>query len=318
MTVAQSSILPAGIYTPITTFFKNDDDYTLDLEAQVQHTQFLYNNGISGLVVAGSMGETPHLSQKERHDLVAALRKGVPDKSFKLIAGAPPMGSIDEAVAESESASDAGADFIILLIPGYFGSSLISQEGIIDYFSRVADKSALPVIIYNYPGTTNNVSITYDTYKKLSTHPNIVAVKLTHFNLDLYTLLGKDHELCETNNFRPFTGLGQVLLPAMSVGIYGAIDGMSALFPKVMVKLYTLIREEKYKEASELQYLVTRADMMIMELNVVGVKHALKQFYNFGECLTGRPPLSKSVDLEAYAKHEANLKVLDKLEKSLK
>ncbi|ABN65617.2 Dihydrodipicolinate synthase [Scheffersomyces stipitis CBS 6054] len=317
MTILPASVLPEGIYTPITTFFKNDADYTLDLESQVEHAKFLYDRGISGLVVAGSMGETPHLSRQERSALVSSLRMAIPDENFKIIAGAPPIGNIEEAIEEIDSARDAGADFMILLVPGYFGPKLISQEGIVDYFLKVADKSSLPIVIYNYPGTSNNVTITLDSFKKLSVHEKIVAVKLTHFNLDLYTMLGRDSELCQTNNFRPFTGLGQVLIPALSVGIYGAIDGMSALFPKVMVKLLTLFKEGKLKESSELQYLVTKADMMIMELNVVGVKHALKQFYGFGESLTGRPPLSKEVDLNAYSKYQADLNTLDKIEKSL-
>lgn len=317
MTITQSSIIPRGIYTPITTFFKDDENQTLDLASQVAHAKFLYDNGITGLVVAGSMGEAPHLSMQDRHDLVAALRKGVPDKKFKLIAGAPPMGSIEDSVAESHSALKAGADFLIMLIPAYFGPSLISQEGIIDYFTKVADKSALPVMIYNYPGTSNNVTITLESYKKLSTHPNIVGVKLTHFNLDLYTLLGKDYHMCETENFRPFTGLGQILVPALSVGIYGAIDGLSALFPKIMVKLYTLVQENKWKEASELQYLVTKTDRMIMELNVVGVKHALKEIHGLGESVIGRPPLSKPVDLQAYQKYAKDIQVLVEVEKSL-
>lgn len=317
MTIAQSAIIPRGIYTPITTFFKDDENQTLDLESQVAHAKFLYDNGITGLVVSGSMGEASHLSIQDRHDLVAALRKGVPDKNFKLIAGAPPMGSIEDSIAESQSALKAGADFLILLIPAYFGPSLISQEGIIDYFTRVADKSALPIMIYNYPGTSNNVTISLESYKKLSTHPNIVGVKLTHFNLDLYTLLGKDYHMCETENFRPFTGLGQILVPALSVGMYGAIDGLSALFPKIMVKLYTLVQENKWKEASELQYLVTKADRMIMELNVVGVKHALKELHGLGQSVIGRPPLSKPVDLQAYLKYAKDIQTLAEVERSL-
>lgn len=313
----QDQIIQGGIYTPIPTFFKLDSKYTLDLETQVSHAQFLYKNGIRGLVVCGSMGECVHLTVKERHEVVAAIRKAIPDENFKLIAGAPPMGSIQEAIKESDLAATAGANFIILLVPGYFGPKLISQQGILDYFTQVADQSALPVMVYNYPGTCNNVTITIDTYEKLAQHPNIVGTKLTHFNLDLYTLLGKNTTICKTNNFRPFTGLGQVLVPALSVGIYGAIDGLSALFPKVMVKLYNLCKEGKSTEASDLQYLVTKADMMILELNVVGIKYAIKQVHNFGDNLTGRPPLSRSIDMDVYKKFQPDIETLAKIENSL-
>lgn len=313
----QDSTIPSGVYTPITTFFKLDDDYSLDLESQIEHAKFLYKNGINGLVVCGSMGEAFHLTSEERVTMVSALREAIPDKDFKIIAGAPPIGSVEQSVSECKAFYKAGADFVILLVPGFFGPNLITQEGIVQYFTRVADKSPLPVIIYNYPGVCNNITVSVDSFKELSKHENIAGVKLTHFNLDLYALLGQDKTICETNNFRPFTGLGQILVPALSVGIYGTIDGMSAVFPKTMLQLYKLFRDGKIKEASELQYLVTKADAMIMELNVVGVKHALKQIHGFGKSIYARPPLSREVDLKAYQKFEADLKALEKVEASL-
>lgn len=310
MTVSQN-IIPDGVYTPITTFFHND--YSLDLETQVQHAKNLYQGGITGLVVAGSMGEGGHMTKKERFELVKALKQGVPE--LTLIAGAPAMGSIAEAIEETESHKAAGADFLILLPPAYFGPHLTSQEGLIEYFTAVADKSALPIMIYNYPGNCNNVTFTIDTFKVLAKHQNIAGVKLTHFNLDLYTLLGKDVTLYN-QGFRVFTGLGQVLVPALSVGLSGTIDGLSGIFPKTMVKLYTLFREGNIKEASDLQFLVTTADQMLADLNLVGAKVAIQKYQGLGELLTGRPPLSKGVG-KGYAKYEEYLDAIDTIEKGL-
>lgn len=314
MTVPAKMVIPKGIYTPIITFFNEDD--SLDLDTQIEHAKFLYGRGINGLVVAGSMGESAHLSREERNKLVSGIRLAIPDENFKIIAGAPPMGNIEETLIESRLAAESGADFIILLVPGYFGPNLISQQGIVDYFTKVANNSALPVIIYNYPGTCNAVTISIDSYHKLASVPNIVGVKLTHFNLDQYALLGKNVAICEEDNFRPFTGLGQVLIPSLSVGIYGAIDGLSAIFPKVMVKLFNLFHEGNLAEASQLQYLVTKADMMIMKLNVVGVKHALKEIHGFGSSTHARPPLG-SLDVKEYEEFIEDLNVLQKLENSI-
>lgn len=311
-----SSVVPSGIYSPVTTFFKDDGEFSLDLDSQIKHAQHLYKSGIKGLVLPGSMGESPNLSKKERHQLVAAIRKAIPDPNFKLIAGAPPLGSIAEAIEESYGAKEAGADFIILLVPGYFGPGLSTQQGIVDYFTRVADKSALPIVLYNYPGTCNNVSISAESYDVLGVHPNIVGAKLTHLYFDLYAILGQNPQF-KKNNFKVFTGMGQVLVPAVAVGITGAIDAMSAIFPKVMVKLFDLIQEGKIEEANELQAKVARADLMIPELNINGTKHAVKQFLGFGEHFTGRPPLSKPLDLKAYAKYEQDLKVLAEIEATL-
>lgn len=315
MTVAESSILPRGIYSPIPTYFKNDGKFSLDTETQVKHASMLYKSGINGLVVSGSMGEATNISSAERNSALKSLRKAIPDRNFKLIAGMPPS-SIAEVIKESEESKKSGADFIIVLVPGYFGTSLISQQGIIDYFLNIADYSALPIVIYNYPGSSNNVNITIDTFEVLSKHENIVAVKLTHFNLDIYTLLG-NNKAYETNNFRPFTGLGQVLIPSLAVGMFGAIDGLSGIFPKSMLKLMKLYEDGEKEKALQLQYIITKVDLMISELNVVGVKQLLKEVYGFGEIVSGRPPLSKPVDLKSFKKYETDIKKLAEIEKSL-
>lgn len=314
MTVA-SEVVPAGIYTPVTTFYQQDDHY-LDLESQVKHAKFLYERKIQGLVVCGSMGEAAHLTRKERHDVVAALRGAVSDPEFKIIAGAPSMANIEEVVEESVSAKQAGADFFIVLVPGFFGPHLTSQAGIVDYFTRVADKSALPILIYNYPGTSNMVTITADSYRKLAAHPKIVGAKFTHCNVDEYTLVAQDPKIKSTN-FRLFTGLGQVLLPALTVGFYGAIDGLSALFPKSLVQLFNLYQKGELQEAAKLQLLINRCEKLVGELNINGVKYALKEFYGFGTGITARPPLNHYFTVEAYNKFQGDLKALKEVEDSL-
>lgn len=314
MTVS-NDIVPAGIYTPVTTFFQKDDQF-LDLESQVKHAKFLYELKIQGLLVCGSMGEAAHLTRKERHDVVAAVRNAISDSEFKIIAGAPSMANVSEIVEESKSAKDAGADFFIVLVPGFFGPNLTSQAGIVDYFTRVADKSALPVLIYNYPGTSNMVSITAESYKKLAAHPKIVGAKFTHCNIDEYTLVAQDPKI-RTQNFRLFTGLGQVLLPALTVGFYGAIDGLSAVFPKSLVHLQTLYNRGELQEAAKLQLLVNRAEKLVGELNINGVKYALKELYGFGTGLTARPPLNHYFTVEAYNKFQGDLKALKEVEDSL-
>lgn len=306
--------VPSGIYTPIPTFFTKSKN-SVDYDTMEKHVQMLSACKINGVVVSGSMGEGTNLTLKERAKSVEVARNAVADKSFKIIAGAG-LGSVEDIVEESVLAAAKGADFIMALVPGYFGPNLVTQEGIIAYFEGVADKSALPLIIYNYPNTCNNVTLTYSTFRKLAEHPNIVGVKLTHYNFDMYTLLGHD-PFFEANNFKSFTGLGQVLGPALSVSIFGAIDGLSGIFPKTMVKLYNLYIEGKVKEAAELQWLVTKVDLMITELNVLGVKYALHDIYGLGEKLEGRPPLSKPVNLQAYESYAADIEKLKQYEESI-
>lgn len=314
MTIRSAPSVPEGIYTPIPTFYKSQK-FAVDFETTVKHAQMLHKAGITGLVVSGSMGESTNLTLQERCNSLKSIRDAIPDPNFKLIAGVPPS-NVADVIAESQLAADNGADFLIVLVPGYFGPNLVNQQGIVDYFQYVASGSALPIIIYNYPNTCNNVNINIETFATLSQHPNIVGVKLTHYNFDMYTLLGYDSSF-EANNFRSFTGLGQVLVPSLSVNLFGTIDGLSGIFPKSMVKLYQLYRAGQYEEAATLQFLVTRVDLMITELNMLGVKHALNQIYGFGECHSGRPPLSKAVNLTAYNKYAEDIKRLLDYEQKL-
>lgn len=311
---SNSKEVPSGIYTPIPTFFTNTKN-AVDYETLEKHVQMLAGLKITGVVVSGSMGEGTNLTLKERVKSVEVARNAVPDKNFKIIAGAG-LGSVEDIIVESELVAAQGADFIMALVPGYFGPNLVTQEGIIAYFEAVADKVAVPLIIYNYPNTCNNVTLTFDTFKKLAEHPNIVGVKLTHYNFDMYTLLGHD-PFFEANNFKSFTGLGQVLGPALSVSLFGAIDGLSGIFPKTMVKLYELYTQSKLEEAAKLQWLVTKVDLMITHLNVLGVKYALHDIYGLGEKLEGRPPLSKPVDLTAYKLYAADVQKLKEYEDSI-
>lgn len=314
MTFNNSSVIPKGIFTPMPTYFKSNDSFDLDLETQLRHAKMLYEAGINGLVLSGSMGEATNMTSQERCTVLKTIREAIIDPNFKIIAGIPPT-SYKDVIEESKLAADSGADFIIVLTPGYFGTNLVNQRGLVEYFKLVADGSSLPLIIYNYPGVANGVDFDVDTFEELSLHPFIVGVKLTHFNLDKYTLLGKNSVL-EKNNFLPFTGLGQVLVPALSVNIVGAIDGLSGIFPKTMLKLLRLYEEKKIDQAADLQYLVTRVNMMVSEFNVYGVKYALKQIYGFGNGVT-RPPLNIKINVPQYEKYRKYIDELVEYEASL-
>lgn len=312
---ANANVFGDGIYTPVTTFFK--DNYELDLDSQVRHAKHLYANGISGLLLSGSIGESIHLSPEERVELVSAVREAIPDKKFTIVSGMP-YTNISDALKEIELVRQAGGDFAILHVPGFYGTKLTHQQGIIDYFHAVADKTTLPLLIYHYPGVSNGLEVAPETFDVLAKHPKIVGVKLTHFNLDNYILLTAQRDRNLEKNFKPFTGLGQILIPALSVGAFGAIDGLSGIFPKVMVRLFQLFKSGNHDEALKLQYLVTRADRMIFDLNLAGVKHVLYNLYGFGSNkVSGRPPLNNLIDDDTWAKYDLDFKKLAAIESKL-
>ncbi|AOA64552.1 Putative dihydrodipicolinate synthetase [Komagataella phaffii CBS 7435] len=306
-------VLSGGVYSPLPTFFKNDAKKSLDLEAQVAHARHLYDSGIKGILVGGSIGEAIHLTEEERLTLIRTLHKAVPE--FTIIAGVIGY-CIEDIIRQISVSKENGASYSVILVPGYYGPSLVSQKGIISWFNSIADKAELPIILYNYPGVQNGIQLTFDSYKELSRHEKIVGCKLTHYDFTLYTLVGKSTELRD-NNFSPFAGVGQVLVPALSVGIEGVIDGLSTVFPKSMIHLFNLYQEGKTEEASKLQELVTAVNEMTAVLNLLGIKYAIKHRFGLGESLVGRPPLDQEIDITVWDKHYEDFKKLEALEESL-
>lgn len=185
---------PQGIYVPVPTFFAkegtaayNENPITppLDLQTQTEHSLFLVRGGVQGLVILGSTGEAIFIRRKERIELIASQRKALDEAGYKdrpIIAGTAGQ-QIDDTLELIQESKEAGAEYAMVLSPGYFAPST-SQHGIQKWFETVADRSALPVMIYHFPGVTNNLYIAPSTFEKLAAHPNIVGTKLSHGVID--------------------------------------------------------------------------------------------------------------------------------------
>jgi 2-keto-3-deoxy-L-rhamnonate aldolase len=149
---------PAGVYVPVPTFFvsKTAANYNpiaapLDLATQAAHSIHLAKSGIRGLVVLGSTGEAVHISNKERFELLSHVKKeleGAGFKDYPIIAGTASQ-NIEEVVDQLKSAGEAGSQWGMVLVPGYFAGAS-TQDGIIQWFKTVADQSPIPILMYDY------------------------------------------------------------------------------------------------------------------------------------------------------------------------
>ncbi|KAG7822528.1 hypothetical protein KL942_004359 [Ogataea angusta] len=307
--------LKDGIYSPVPTFFKTDAAQSLDTATQQEHARLLYHSGISGILVGGSTGEAVHLPLEERAAIVKSVRDAVPNSSFKILAGG--VGScVPELCHQAAVYKENGADMMIVLVPGYYGPAITTQSGLEAWFHDLADNSPLPIVVYNYPGVQNGIDLTGETFTRIGMHKNIVGCKLTNFNFPLYTMLGQNERL-KASDFTPLSGVGQVLVPSLSVNVNGAIDGFSNVFPKCLVRIMELYKSHRYKEALELQDMIARINELTAATNLVGLKYALKYKYGLGETEVGRPPLNHSMDMDAWKKHLPLFEQLSKIEDSL-
>jgi 4-hydroxy-tetrahydrodipicolinate synthase len=158
-----------SVITAMVTPFR--DDYALDFEGAQSLAAWLLDNGTDALVVAGSTGEAPTLTHQEKRDLFRAVVE-VAKGNGKVICG---TGTYDtaETVELTRDAEQAGADAVLVVTPYY---NRPPQSGLIAHFTKVADSTRLPIILYNIPSRTACL-IETDTLLRLAEVENIVAVK---------------------------------------------------------------------------------------------------------------------------------------------
>ncbi|KAI0636986.1 dihydrodipicolinate synthetase [Trametes polyzona] len=291
--------LQPGIYAPIPTFFAPDTE-DLDLTSFSSHVVRLAKAGVRPLL-SGSMGEAHHLSHAERVALIKAARQALDNAGYTsvpIIAGTG-AGSTRETIQLSIEAAEAGADYSIVIISGYFAGALAgNRQALKAFWTEVAEKSPIPVIIYNYPGAAGGIDLDSDLISELATEsPNIAGVKLTCGNVGKLTRIAatvSDPSFAtlhpRKNPHAPFLVLGgftDFILPSSFVEGHGAITGLANVAPYATAKLFELSEKSKkdvtlLPEAQRLQGIIARADFTIAKASISGTKFLLEKLYGYG------------------------------------
>lgn len=146
----QKSAIPAGVWCPVVSLYKNTPRQELDLEASRKYFAHLIRGGVNGLVLQGSTAEAALLSPEERRDLIKTARQAAADvgaPNFPLAAGISGQ-STNETLRLVDDAAEAGADFGLLLPPSYWPKA-VTNDAIVEFYLEVADHSRIPIIAYN-------------------------------------------------------------------------------------------------------------------------------------------------------------------------
>lgn len=200
------------ILTAMVTPF--DASGEIDWNATRNLINYLIANGTDGLVVSGTTGESPTLSEQEKLDLFRFAVKVV-DGRVPVIAGTGSYNTRDSIIL-TKQAENAGVDGIMLVTPYY---NKPSQEGMYQHFKAIAKSTTLPIILYNVPGRSV-VNLSVETVIRLSAIHNIVAIKEAGGNLDaMAEMLEKTSE-----GFSLYSGDDGLTLPVLSIGGTGVIS----------------------------------------------------------------------------------------------
>jgi 2-keto-3-deoxy-L-rhamnonate aldolase len=203
-----------------------------------------------------------------------------------------------------EEASQAGAQWGMVLAPGYF-APLVNQEGVASWYEAIAAQSLIPIMIYHYPGISNNINIAPSAFVQLAQNKNIVGCKLSHTDLSHHSQIAGNPSL-SGQQFAVFTGLGQQLLSVLSVGGIGAIDGLAGIFPRVVVRLFDLYMKwdeskDDREELKRLQFEIAAGEEVIVKYGTVGVKEGVAKALEMGNGKGTRLPMFGGMPEGAWA-----------------
>ncbi|ABS67759.1 MULTISPECIES: dihydrodipicolinate synthase family protein [Xanthobacter] len=229
-----------GVFPAVTTQFR--DDYSLDIDATAKVMEGLIRDGVSGMIVCGTVGENCSLTTAEKIQVMEA-GKAVAAGRVPVICGIAEFTS-EFAIATAKEAAKVGVDGIMLM-PALVYSSKPHETAA--HFRTVSKATDLPVMIYNNPPVYKN-DVTPDVVASLVDCETIVCFKEssgdTRRFIDLRNKVG--------DRFIMFAGLDDVVVESIAMGAQGWVSGMSNAFPREGETLFRLARAGRYAEAMKL------------------------------------------------------------------
>ena len=274
-----------GIMPPITTPFERGEVAYDKLAANIARWN---KTELSGCVVTGSNGESVFLTREEKLKLFESTRKNLAPGRL-LIAGTG-SDSIKETVALSNEAAERGADYALVLTPSFYKGQM-NSAAFVRYFTEVADKIRIPLIIYNVPKFTG-VNIEADAVAKLAQHKNILGLKNSAENsahmAEIISFVPKD--------FSVLVGTASVLYPGLASGAAGGILALANIAPEECVELQRLFDAGRHGEASALQMkLIPVNKTVTSKYGVPGLKAAMDILGGVRQICKGFPSGSCSI-----------------------
>lgn len=223
--------------------------------------------GIKSVVVAGTTGESPTLSDQEKINMIRCCKEQAGQECL-IIAGTG-SNSTKHTVELSKQAADAGADALLIVSPYY---NKATADGLFAHYITVAHSVSIPIILYNVPSRTG-VDIPVSVYKRLSRIPNIVGVKEASGEISKITRI---KNAC-FNDFQVWTGNDDMTVASMALGASGVISVASNICPEQMEAMASAALNDDFETASQVQRILQPLiDLLFSETNPIPVKEAMK------------------------------------------
>lgn len=241
-----------------------NEDESVDYERLGRLVEYQLQNNADYLVVLGTTGETPTLSEEEKTEIVDFVVSKVKGR-VPIVLG---VGGNNTAaiVKRLQTESFVGIDAILSVVPYY---NKPSQEGIYQHYSAIAKASKLPIILYNVPGRTG-VNMQVETTIRLAREfDNIIAIKEACGNMDQINDIIKR----KPKEFMVLSGDDGIAYPLITMGAQGVISVIGNAFPKEFGRMIRLSLQGEYESAREIHQKFTDLfDLLFVDGNPAGVK----------------------------------------------
>ncbi len=244
-----------------------NDDRSIDFDGLRKLVEYQINNGTDFLVVQGTTGESPVLSQPEKMEVLRTVQE-VNNGRLKIVYGVGGNNTVE--VGKTLEAVPAGVDGILSVSPYY---NKPTQRGIVEHYKYIASCTDLPIILYNVPGRTAS-NVTAATSLELAQVDNIVAVKEASGDLgQIMEIIQKRPE-----GFGVLSGDDAITMPMIALGADGVISVVANAFPKRFSEMVHYSLDKNIDEARSAHYdLLKVTNLFFAEGNPGGVKVALEE-----------------------------------------
>lgn len=258
---------PAGVFVPLVTPFTSDGDLAhADLE-NLAHD--VVADGAAGIVALGTTAEPAALSVQERRDVLRICSRVCRAKGVPLIVGAGSNDTAGTVRAIAELHETANVTAALVVVPYY---TRPTEDGVVAHFRHIADRSPLPLVLYNVPYRTGR-PLGWESITALATHPRIVGIKQAVGCVDTDTALLLAQA---TESFAVLAGEDTLVWPLLASGAAGAVLATANVYTRDYVDLFDLARSEQPDRARRLAArLVEPATALMAEPNPTVIKAVL-------------------------------------------
>lgn len=285
----------SGSYVALVTPFDKNGEVNYPKTAEL--IGFHRENGTDGIVILGTTGESPTISETEAEKIILTATRHAGD--MPLIIGCA-SNNTRAAKEKAKKYEALGAKALLVLTPYY---NKANENGMIRHFTQIADSVQIPIIIYNVPSRTG-CFVSVSALEILSRHENIIGIKEASGDMSYFMKIS--HLI--SDNFSIFCGNDDIAVPMVSMGACGVISVLANIRPRAVSEMMRLALSGDFAGAAKIQKEnIPLINALFSEPNPIPVKTAMNRLgFDVGEC---RLPLCEMSE----ANRERLFAELDKL-----